>query len=143
MALFIAISVVEAPETPAQPKETGTPLGVPVSKLLPLSLEVADTPALQAHGLSDRLSMPRNHGMLFVFDPPSDPGFWMKDMHFPLDMIWLDANKHIVKIDSNVLPESYPNIFTPPGEIKYVIEVNAGVAAELGLSVGDIVDWKI
>ena len=63
----------------------------------------------------------------------------MKDTLIPLDIIWLDRHKRIVFIIPNVLPcetEKCP-VYTPDADAEYVLEVNAGVTAELGLSVGD------
>jgi uncharacterized membrane protein (UPF0127 family) len=94
-------------------------------------LEVADTDAARAHGLSDRQSMPLNRGMLFEFDQPGRQCMWMKDMRFDLDMIWLDTDGKVTHVAQRVDPESYPKSFC--GEGKYVIEVNAGVYKLTGL----------
>ncbi len=109
--------------------------------LLPLTLELADDPAEQELGLSNRKSMPQNTGMLFAFPAPSIPGIWMKDMHFALDLVWIDEGRKIVQIDANVSPDTYPRIFRPSGLVKYVLEVNAGVARDLGLYVGQSLDF--
>ncbi|HEY4518363.1 MAG TPA: DUF192 domain-containing protein [Candidatus Paceibacterota bacterium] len=122
-----------------QGRALGTPKGSTIeeSRELPLTLKLADEPAEQEHGLSDRESMAQDHGMLFAFPTPNITGFWMKDMHFALDIVWLDADKVIVQIDENVKPETYPEIiFRPQVPVKYVLEINAGVAGELGLYVG-------
>lgn len=87
-------------------------------------------------GLSGRENMPDNQGMLFVFDSPAAHCFWMKDMRFPLDIIWADANKKIVTIEENVQPDTYPNSFCPDQLALYVIEVNAGVSKRAGLAEG-------
>jgi len=95
-----------------------------------LKIELAQTEAERRQGLSGRASLPEDSGMLFVFDAPTYPGFWMKDMNFPLDVIWLDENWQVVGITANVLPDSFPQAFYPPqGKlIKYVLELNAGWA---------------
>jgi uncharacterized protein len=110
--------------------------------VLPLTLELADETAEQEVGLSGRKSMRRDHGMLFSFPAGAIPGFWMKGMLFPLDFVWIDTNKVITQIDRNIRPESYPHlILRPKGEVRYVIEVNAGVADELHLSLGQEIEF--
>jgi uncharacterized membrane protein (UPF0127 family) len=76
--------------------------------------------------------------MLFVFDAPQRQGFWMKDMKFAIDIVWLDESKSIVHIESNVLPSSYPQIYRPDARAKYVIEFHAQTP---DLRVGDRVDF--
>lgn len=105
------------------------------------SLEVANTSAERELGLGNRASMPLNHGMLFVFSQPQDVCFWMKDMHFPLDMIWLSANKKVVYMQQNVSPNTYPDTFCPEVPALYVIELNAGTAAKVGISDGQVLSF--
>ncbi len=80
--------------------------------------------------------MPREFGMLFIFPELGRQSFWMKDMLFPIDIIWVDADKKVVGIASDVLPETYPETFAPPSEIKYVLELNSGGAASYGIATG-------
>jgi uncharacterized membrane protein (UPF0127 family) len=107
-----------------------------------ISLEIADTPALEEHGLSDRLSLPEDHGMLFVFPTPGLYGFWMKDMHFSLDIIYLDNNFRIISIFKNLAPSSYPSVVTPKSPALHVLEVNAGFSDKNNLSEGQVLDIK-
>jgi hypothetical protein len=99
------------------------------------SLETADTEVLKQKGLSGRENITADQAMLFVFDEPKQHCFWMKDMQFNIDMIWLDANKKVVAIEQNVSPETYPNSYCHDGQ--YVVEVAANRAAALGLNTGD------
>lgn len=103
----------------------------------PVSVEVADTDAARTQGLSDRTSLTDGSGMLFVFTPPQEPGFWMKDMNFALDMIWIGTDNTIVKIDKDVAPSTYPSIFYPPSTVNYVIELPAGFSDAHSLAVGE------
>lgn len=103
-------------------------------------IEVVDTEESRNKGLSDRESILKDYGMLFVFDKPDKYGFWMKDMKFPIDIVWLDKNLKIVHIENKVIPESYPRVFIPPENSLYVIEFNAGFIEENQLSVGNILD---
>src|SRR3989344_6562762 len=57
-----------------------------------LIVEIADTDVTRENGLSDRLTLPENAGMLFIFNTDDYHHFWMKDMNFPLDLIWIDDN---------------------------------------------------
>jgi uncharacterized protein len=102
-------------------------------------LEKVSSPQERAKGLSDRESMPKNHGMLFDFVQPGTRCMWMKDMRFSLDMIWLNKENRIVKIEENVSPNTYPHAFCAPGA-KYVIELNQGQAERLGLDIGEHVN---
>jgi len=70
--------------------------------------------------------------MLFVFDRSEEQCFWMKEMRFSLDMIWLDEEKKIIKINRDVSPETYPNQFCTDNT-RYVLEFNAGFADKHGL----------
>ncbi len=104
-------------------------------------LEIADTFALQERGLSYRQSLAPQTGMLFVFDDPGVHYFWMKDMNFSIDIIWLDADKKVVHIEHSLSPSTYPNSFGPETPTQYVIEIPAGEAKSSGLSKGDVVSF--
>lgn len=108
-----------------------------------ISLELAMTPAQQTQGLSFRPNLCPTCGMLFVFDKPQNQKFWMKDMNFPLDLIWLNNNK-IVQLDKNLPPEgAMPKDFYPSRQlIDGVLEVNAGFADQYKLQVGQQLDIK-
>jgi uncharacterized protein len=92
-------------------------------------VEVADTESARERGLGERASLPEGRGMLFVFDTPGSQGIWMKDMRFPLDIIWARADGTITTIERNVATSTYPEAFyskTP--DALYVVELNAGAA---------------
>jgi uncharacterized membrane protein (UPF0127 family) len=100
-----------------------------------VELEVVDTDKNRMRGLSERDSLAENQGMLFVFDQTEEQCFWMKDMHFNIDIIWLDNNKQIEKIEENASPDTYPDFFCSDNT-KYVLEFNQGFAAKYGLKRG-------
>ncbi|MCC2630623.1 MAG: hypothetical protein K0S38_432 [Candidatus Paceibacter sp.] len=102
-----------------------------------VSLEIVDTQAERDQGLSGRENLPKDHGMLFVFDRTDIYKFWMKDMKFSIDMIFLDENFHIVSIEKNVSPDTFPQTFQPSVPIKYVLECATGFAERHRLKVGD------
>jgi hypothetical protein len=106
------------------------------------SLEVAATPQAQVLGLGNRASLPANHGMLFAFSgPPAAECFWMKDMHFSIDIIWINASKTVVHINPNVSPNTYPKSFCPSEPAEYVIELNAGAASSAGIHDGETLNF--
>lgn len=104
------------------------------------ALEVADSSATRERGLSGRIGLAPNTGMIFVFENLGRYSFWMKDMIFPIDMIWLRDDWCIVHIVADADPESYPTIFAPPVPALYIVEIGAGEAARLGLKNGSCID---
>jgi uncharacterized membrane protein (UPF0127 family) len=102
-----------------------------------IRFETATTVAAQEHGLSDRASLAADAGLLFIFPQPDYIGIWMKDMNFPIDVIWLDSTMKVIYIVPNMTPESYPKVYTPTSPAAYVLEVNAGVAARENIKIGD------
>jgi uncharacterized membrane protein (UPF0127 family) len=102
-----------------------------------VQVEVAVTPEAQEQGLSGRPGLKDKEGMLFVFDAPAKHYFWMKDMNFPIDMIFLDSNSKVVYIKKNAQPESYPDTFGGELDSKYVLEVVSGFSDIHNIQVGD------
>lgn len=99
------------------------------------SLERATTDAEQAKGLSDRDNLAPQAAMLFSFSGNDEECIWMKDMRFSLDILWLDNNKKVTRIEQNVRPETYPNTFCQD-KTKYVFELNVGDVQKLGIQTG-------
>jgi uncharacterized membrane protein (UPF0127 family) len=93
-------------------------------------IEEAKTSEQQAQGLSGRTSLAKDHGMLFVYNSDVKPKFWMKDMKFPLDFIWLSSDGTVEQINQNVQPSTYPKTYSPTKPIRYVLEVNAGFVGQ-------------
>ena len=108
---------------------------------LALMIEVADTEATRQLGLSGRESLAKNAGLLFDFGKSGVHGIWMKDMNFPIDILWLDENFLVVDIKTNADPASYfqspPRVFEPSVPASYVLEVNAGTVAGYNIKPGD------
>lgn len=104
------------------------------TKVIPVT--VADTQALREQGLSGTSSLEKGTGKLFVFDTADAYGFWMKDMHYPLDIVWIDATWTVIGVAHDVTVESYPAIVYPPAPVQYVLEVNAHEAVVDNLTVG-------
>jgi len=102
-------------------------------------VEIADTSFLRERGLSGHPELTVNEGMLFVFEDLQKHGFWMKDMRFPIDIIWFDQNKKIVDVEERATPQSYPKVFIPHVSSQFVLEVPAGFFSEHRLKIGDII----
>lgn len=106
---------------------------------VPIYVEVADTPASRVQGLSNRDSLGANSGMLFIFDRADYHRIWMKDMRFPIDVIWIGSDLKVVDITEQLRPDTFPREFEPVTPARFVIEVNANFAASFGIQVGDTV----
>ncbi|MEM4781029.1 MAG: DUF192 domain-containing protein [Halalkalicoccus sp.] len=113
--------------------ETGETLAVVES-------EVADTPPERYTGLSDHESLGTDEGMLFVFEREGTQSFVMRDMAFPIDMIFIGADGTITTIHEAPVEEDDSDLTTYRGEAKWVLEVNYGYAAENGIAEGDRVE---
>ncbi len=106
-----------------------------------LLLVVADTDTLRSKGLSGSRPFAQNEGMLFIFQGDGQHSIWMKDMLFSIDIIWLDNEYRIVDAKERASPESYPEIFTPSVQARYVLELSAGFVKLHGLKKGDRLEF--
>jgi len=105
-----------------------------------LILEVVNTPEKRHLGLSGRESLATDRALLFIFDKPDKYGIWMKDMNFPIDIIWLDQNFEVVNFKKSVAPATYPTVFKPATPALYVLETNSGFIDEVDLKIGQTLD---
>lgn len=97
---------------------------------------VAKTPPEIDKGLSGTRSLRQDQAMIFVYDHDDKWILTMQDMHFPVDIVWLDKNKKVVYIVKNVPPESYPyEDFSPKQKARYAIEFPAGTVARKAISI--------
>jgi uncharacterized membrane protein (UPF0127 family) len=81
-------------------------------------------------GLMFRPSLPRDRGMLFIFERPDFHGIWMKNCRFPIDIVWLDEERRVVHVAEAVPPckaDPCP-VYTPLRRAAFVVELNAGQA---------------
>lgn len=101
-----------------------------------LRVHVVETPEERRRGLSGRTALAEGEGMLFVFPNAERYGIWMPDMHFAIDIVWLDEEYSVVHVKANATPESYPEVFTPPVPAWYVLEVPAGFTRTHSITVG-------
>jgi uncharacterized protein len=101
------------------------------------TVDVVDTPATRAQGLMFVETMPLMRGMLFVYESPQSVSFWMKNTLIPLDMLFAAPDGRIVSLHENAIPGDLTPI--PGGDgILSVLEINGGLAARLGIAVGDV-----
>ena len=101
-----------------------------------IDIEIADNETKRAQGLSNRVSLPDQSGMLFIFPEPVRHSFWMKDMNFPLDFIWI-KNGTAIQLSKDVPSTQPPVVLTPDDPVDQVLEVNAGFIDKNGIKVGD------
>lgn len=90
-------------------------------------------------GLSDSAGLAPDEGMLFVFPQEGHYAFWMKDMNYSIDIMWLTASGTIVGIWDDAKPESYPRAYAPTPPAQYVLELPAGFVKGHELKIGDTV----
>jgi uncharacterized membrane protein (UPF0127 family) len=112
-----------------------------------LNVEVVNTTPSRQLGLSGRESVKDGNGMLFVFPEPSNYSFWMRDMLFSIDIIWIDTAGDIIYIEKNVNPDTYPKSFSVPSSAskppsQYVLEVSAGFTDFFDIKIGDRISVK-
>lgn len=109
-----------------------------------IKVQIADTVKTRADGLSGREQLADDEGMLFIFPYSGKHGFWMKDMNFNLDIIWIKDNK-IAGISENVQRPDTKNwtaldTVYPPEDVNMVLEVNSGFTKDNNLKIGDLAE---
>lgn len=107
-------------------------------------VEIADTLARREKGLSGRAELPEGEGMLFIFDTPGLYGFWMKDMQFPIDIIWIRGDRVVGFTENVPIPAGIFDLKTyyPPEPVDGVLEVGAGLVRDYSFKIGDPVMVK-
>ena len=105
-------------------------------------VEIADDDAERTEGLMFRERLAGDHGMLFDFGQPQPAAFWMKNTLVPLDIIFIGADGRIRNVGANAKPLDESPV-PSAGPVRYVLELNAGKAAELGIKPGDKVVHRL
>jgi uncharacterized membrane protein (UPF0127 family) len=111
------------------------------SLIINLDIEIADTDYERETGLMYRSSMAPKQGMLFVFDDVSMHYFYMKNTEIPLDLIFVDNQMSIASFQKNAQPMN-ENSLTSKVPVRYVLEVNAGMADKWSLELGDSISYE-
>ena len=124
-----------------------TPVSIPQAVLsdgFAIDLELALTAEEISNGLMFRPSLPENRGMLFLFDEPRLPSFWMKNVLIPLDLVFLDGTGTVVDVIAGVQPcaaDPCPN-YPPSSPAQAVLEINAGNAAAHDIESGTVIQFE-
>jgi len=98
-----------------------------------LIADISATNELRTKGLSVKDALAEDEAMLFVFDVEGEHRFWMKDMKFPIDIIWISSDKIVVDIENNLQPchsGGLCSIYEPDGNSVYVLETVGGFASK-------------
>jgi uncharacterized membrane protein (UPF0127 family) len=104
---------------------------------------VASTREQRARGLMFRRELPESGGMLFDFGREQETRMWMKDTLIPLDMIFIESDGRILRVEQNAEPESL-RLISSGGSARLVLEVKAGTARKFGISAGDrVIDLPV
>ncbi|MFA6553984.1 MAG: DUF192 domain-containing protein [Candidatus Paceibacterota bacterium] len=97
----------------------------------------------QELGLGGRDSISKQEGMIFAFPDSASRGFWMQDMLFPIDIVWIREDKTVASVTSGIATSTYPDIFFPTEPVMYVLELNAGSAKDFGIATGTPLQFVI
>ncbi|MBU6141231.1 MAG: DUF192 domain-containing protein [Proteobacteria bacterium] len=103
-------------------------------KIASFKIATARTEEEKMYGLMNLDKLPKDHGMLFFFRETQVVMMWMKNTKIPLDIIFIDADNEIASIAENTKPYSL-DLISSQREIKYALEINAGLVKELGIEV--------
>jgi hypothetical protein len=104
-----------------------------------ISAFIADTNEKRTNGLSRVENLDKDQGMLFILDYPSKQGFWMKEMNFPIDIIWINDNYTVIHIEGSLEPcvsTFLCPVYSPSDDAKYVLETNSGFAESHLIEIG-------
>jgi uncharacterized membrane protein (UPF0127 family) len=110
---------------------------------IPLVADVAITSDQRSKGLAVKDTLAENESMLFVFSKANIYGFWMKNMKFPIDIIWLDTDRYVIHIEHSLEPcgtSSCPS-YLPDGNAQYVLETVAGFATKYNVTENTLVEF--
>ncbi len=136
--LLLSTSCISRLQQPAN-SPYQIPLTVGEKKIF---VEIVETTEAKKQGLSGREKLKGNEGMLFDFrkDPNKKPPFWMKDMNFDIDIIWIKNNRIIEITHGATAPKNSferLKIYSPPGKIDFVLEMNEGWSELNSVNIGD------
>jgi uncharacterized membrane protein (UPF0127 family) len=131
---FITILLVSS-------KATASESQLSIANKLSLNIKIADNDSARMKGLMFVKNLPENEGMLFIMEDEAQVNMWMKNTYIPLDMIFVNSNKEIVSMAENTKPLS-TEIISSKNKVKYVLEINGGLAKKSGLKIGDKINYQ-
>ena len=146
-----AASTIAPTDTP-EPTVAPSPTPLPDAPLVNIGdtvyvVDLAVTPAERTQGLSGRPSMAVERGMLFVYEEDGARTFWMPNMHFPLDMVWIRADCTVAGVTADVpnppldTPRDQLELYPSSGLVRFILELNAGQAAMHSIEPGGAVEF--
>ena len=106
-----------------------------------IAVETTTTLAETQKGLGGRPCIPANRGMLFGFTKSGQYPIWMKGMHFPIDIIWINSRHKVVGAVRNVSPNTYPQTFKNSNPAQYVLELKANRSKELNINAATVINF--
>jgi hypothetical protein len=106
-------------------------------------IDVASTNAARVQGLSGRTGLDVDHALLMIFPNESRWGIWMKDMNFPIDIVWLNKEKKVVYIVKNAPFDDQTTIYSPEKPALYVVELPAGTTKAKSILVGETALFQV
>lgn len=109
---------------------------------LSVTVALARTLEERGRGLSGQEGLLEDSGMLFIFPTQDRHTFWMKDMRFPLDIIWINEEFKIVDIVIDASEKEPDKVYAPKENALFVLEVNAGFTKKFSIKIGDEVVFK-
>ena len=105
------------------------------------NVELAETSEQKSRGLMFRREMADNEGMLFLHRRDRVLTMWMANTFLPLDMLFIERDGTIARIEENTIPQSR-DVISSRKRVRAVLELNAGTARNLGISAGDKVVYE-
>ena len=140
--LFLAFLGVACFSHESLPEESSVTI-ITAQKNITFSVERATTIEQQRLGLSNRTELANDHGMLFIFEPPRETYFWMKNTFIPLDIIYINENLSISGIKEGALPcQTNCPLHESKQPVKYVLEINGGLAKKYGIAAGQKISYR-
>ncbi|MBB3134053.1 hypothetical protein FHS26_001769 [Rhizobium pisi] len=136
LALFFMVALPALAEEQVRFEKEPLLIQNVAGKMLHFTVEIATTEEQRARGLMFRKTMADDAGMIFDFGQSRRVAMWMENTILPLDMLFADDTGTIRHIKENAKPYSR-DIIDSMGEVKYVVELNAGIVAKLGIKPGD------
>ena len=131
------------------PAPTATPSGYPQAEVtvegFTFLVDVADTHERRRLGLGGRDDLAREVGMWFDMGGTANASFWMRGMRFPIDIVWISDDLVVTGVAERLpfpeqgTPASALPTYSSGSPIRYVLEINAGLAEELGIGEGSVI----
>jgi uncharacterized membrane protein (UPF0127 family) len=143
---FLALALGSCTE--AAPAPVSPPSGLPIGTIeirasegpAAFRVQIAETPDDRAAGLMHVTRLEPDAGMVFLFDGPTDGGFWMKDTLIPLSIaFWDERNRIVAMLDMDPCRADPCPVYSPGAEYVGALEVNVGALADAGVRAGDLV----